>query len=239
MERALLDAVPRPAGPAFKRRAVPILVPVPKPRSAHKEEKARASRPRAAPPRHRLPSWPLHDRPRRSSTHRRLAGGGLAGARVALRAAPRRRAPDAWQGDPAARQTWPPCKSTQDTTGLKVGEPVQPIGQALTAQLGPGLLGSVLDRNQPPAHPRRQGNRRFHRPRPHRPARFSPKAHSQCVRPHTSQATYIQPHTLLHPSRSLHAYIPPLLFLPHSSSPPLFRLLHRCLRRPAQSVGAL
>jgi len=33
----------------------------------------------------------------------------------------------------------------EDTTGLSVGEPVETLGTALTAQLGPGLLGSVLD----------------------------------------------------------------------------------------------
>jgi V/A-type H+-transporting ATPase subunit A len=33
----------------------------------------------------------------------------------------------------------------EDTTGLAVGEPVETLGVALTAQLGPGLLGSVLD----------------------------------------------------------------------------------------------
>lgn len=33
----------------------------------------------------------------------------------------------------------------EDTTGLAVGEPVVATGQALTAMLGPGLLGAVLD----------------------------------------------------------------------------------------------
>ncbi len=33
----------------------------------------------------------------------------------------------------------------EDTAGLAVGEPVEPTGSALTIQLGPGLLGSVLD----------------------------------------------------------------------------------------------
>ncbi len=33
----------------------------------------------------------------------------------------------------------------EDTTGLSVGEAVESLGVALTAQLGPGLLGSVLD----------------------------------------------------------------------------------------------
>jgi V/A-type H+-transporting ATPase subunit A len=33
----------------------------------------------------------------------------------------------------------------EDTTGLAVGEPVETLGVALTAQLGPGLLGAVLD----------------------------------------------------------------------------------------------
>jgi V/A-type H+-transporting ATPase subunit A len=33
----------------------------------------------------------------------------------------------------------------EDTTGLRVGEPVAPTGQGLTIHLGPGLLGAVLD----------------------------------------------------------------------------------------------
>jgi V/A-type H+-transporting ATPase subunit A len=33
----------------------------------------------------------------------------------------------------------------EDTQGLRVGEPVAPTGRPLTAHLGPGLLGSVLD----------------------------------------------------------------------------------------------
>jgi V/A-type H+-transporting ATPase subunit A len=33
----------------------------------------------------------------------------------------------------------------EETTGLAVGEPVEPTGGSLTAQLGPGLLGAVLD----------------------------------------------------------------------------------------------
>jgi V/A-type H+/Na+-transporting ATPase subunit A len=33
----------------------------------------------------------------------------------------------------------------EDTTGLRVGEPVVLTGQALTVHLGPGLLGSILD----------------------------------------------------------------------------------------------
>jgi len=33
----------------------------------------------------------------------------------------------------------------EDTTGLKVGEPVALTGRALTVHLGPGLLGSILD----------------------------------------------------------------------------------------------
>lgn len=33
----------------------------------------------------------------------------------------------------------------EDTTGLRLGEPVRPTGQALTIELGPGLLGAVLD----------------------------------------------------------------------------------------------
>jgi V/A-type H+-transporting ATPase subunit A len=33
----------------------------------------------------------------------------------------------------------------EDTTGLRVGEPVLPLGLPLTIELGPGLLGSVID----------------------------------------------------------------------------------------------
>jgi len=33
----------------------------------------------------------------------------------------------------------------EDTTGLRVGEPVRSTGKALTVALGPGLLGSILD----------------------------------------------------------------------------------------------
>jgi V/A-type H+-transporting ATPase subunit A len=43
------------------------------------------------------------------------------------------------QGDRATLQVY------EDTTGLAVGEPLQLSGESLTAHLGPGLLGSVLD----------------------------------------------------------------------------------------------
>jgi V/A-type H+-transporting ATPase subunit A len=43
------------------------------------------------------------------------------------------------RGDTATLQVY------EDTTGLTVGEAVEPIGAALSAQLGPGLLGAVLD----------------------------------------------------------------------------------------------
>lgn len=43
------------------------------------------------------------------------------------------------RGDVATIQVY------EDTTGLALGEPVESLGLALTAQLGPGLLGSVLD----------------------------------------------------------------------------------------------
>ncbi len=33
----------------------------------------------------------------------------------------------------------------EDTTGLRLGEPVEATGEALTIQLGPGLLGAVID----------------------------------------------------------------------------------------------
>ena len=33
----------------------------------------------------------------------------------------------------------------EETSGLALGEPVEPTGTALTAELGPGLLGSILD----------------------------------------------------------------------------------------------
>jgi V/A-type H+/Na+-transporting ATPase subunit A len=42
-------------------------------------------------------------------------------------------------GDRATLQVY------EDTTGLAVGEPLQLSGESLTAHLGPGLLGSVLD----------------------------------------------------------------------------------------------
>jgi V/A-type H+-transporting ATPase subunit A len=42
-------------------------------------------------------------------------------------------------GDRATLQVY------EDTTGLAVGEPIQSSGESLTAELGPGLLGSVLD----------------------------------------------------------------------------------------------
>jgi V/A-type H+-transporting ATPase subunit A len=42
-------------------------------------------------------------------------------------------------GDVATLQVY------EDTTGLCVGEPVAPLGTALEAELGPGLLGSILD----------------------------------------------------------------------------------------------
>ena len=38
----------------------------------------------------------------------------------------------------------------EDTSGLRVGEPVQNSGQPLVAQLGPGLLGTVYDGLQRP-----------------------------------------------------------------------------------------
>ncbi|HVZ49672.1 MAG TPA: V-type ATP synthase subunit A [Gemmatimonadaceae bacterium] len=43
------------------------------------------------------------------------------------------------RGDVATVQVY------EDTTGLAVGEPVDSLGVALTAQLGPGLLGAILD----------------------------------------------------------------------------------------------
>jgi V/A-type H+-transporting ATPase subunit A len=42
-------------------------------------------------------------------------------------------------GDTATIQVY------EETSGLALGEPVEAVGTALTAQLGPGLLGSVLD----------------------------------------------------------------------------------------------
>ena len=38
----------------------------------------------------------------------------------------------------------------EDTTGLRVGEPVEATGEPLYAELGPGLLGSILDGTQRP-----------------------------------------------------------------------------------------
>jgi len=43
------------------------------------------------------------------------------------------------EGDRATMQVY------EETTGLRVGEPVEPSGRGLGVQLGPGLLGSVLD----------------------------------------------------------------------------------------------
>ncbi|HSH75043.1 MAG TPA: hypothetical protein VLA09_05150, partial [Longimicrobiales bacterium] len=40
----------------------------------------------------------------------------------------------------------------EDTQGLRLGEPVDPTGGPLAAQLGPGLLGSVLDGVGRPLH---------------------------------------------------------------------------------------
>ncbi len=42
-------------------------------------------------------------------------------------------------GDKATLQVY------EDTTGLRLGDPVVPTGRGLTARLGPGLLGAVLD----------------------------------------------------------------------------------------------
>ena len=33
----------------------------------------------------------------------------------------------------------------EETTGLQLGEPVEPSGSGLTVELGPGLLGAILD----------------------------------------------------------------------------------------------
>src|SRR4051812_34120821 len=38
----------------------------------------------------------------------------------------------------------------EDTTGLQVGEPVEATGEPLYAELGPGLLGGILDGTQRP-----------------------------------------------------------------------------------------
>ncbi|MPZ95285.1 MAG: V-type ATP synthase subunit A, partial [Propionibacteriales bacterium] len=38
----------------------------------------------------------------------------------------------------------------EDTTGLRVGEPVEATGEPLLAELGPGLLGGILDGTQRP-----------------------------------------------------------------------------------------
>jgi V/A-type H+-transporting ATPase subunit A len=43
------------------------------------------------------------------------------------------------QGDLATLQVY------EDTNGLRTGEPVEPAGGALTVELGPGLLGAILD----------------------------------------------------------------------------------------------
>jgi V/A-type H+-transporting ATPase subunit A len=43
------------------------------------------------------------------------------------------------KGDTATLQVY------EDTAGLETGEPVEPTGSPLTAQLGPGLLGAIVD----------------------------------------------------------------------------------------------
>jgi len=43
------------------------------------------------------------------------------------------------QGEVATLQVY------EDTTGLETGEPVEPTGTALTVELGPGLLGGIID----------------------------------------------------------------------------------------------
>ncbi len=43
------------------------------------------------------------------------------------------------EGDRATVQVY------EETTGLRIGEPVEPSGRSLSVQLGPGLLGSVVD----------------------------------------------------------------------------------------------
>jgi V/A-type H+-transporting ATPase subunit A len=43
------------------------------------------------------------------------------------------------QGDTATLQIY------EETTGLELGEPVEPTGSGLTVELGPGLLGAILD----------------------------------------------------------------------------------------------
>ncbi|MBW2542734.1 MAG: V-type ATP synthase subunit A, partial [Deltaproteobacteria bacterium] len=43
------------------------------------------------------------------------------------------------EGDVATIQVF------EETTGLELGEPVLPTGSSLTTQLGPGLLGAILD----------------------------------------------------------------------------------------------
>jgi V/A-type H+-transporting ATPase subunit A len=48
------------------------------------------------------------------------------------------------QGDDAVIQVY------EDTTGLRVGEPVYPTGNPLVAELGPGLIGSIFDGIQRP-----------------------------------------------------------------------------------------
>ena len=57
----------------------------------------------------------------------RVGDGGLLGEVIRL------------EGETATIQVY------EDTNGLKVGEPVQPTGEPLVVQLGPGLLGSILD----------------------------------------------------------------------------------------------
>jgi len=53
-------------------------------------------------------------------------------------------------GDPSAGQALATIQVYEDTSGLKIGEPVVNTGAPLVADLGPGLLGSVYDGLQRP-----------------------------------------------------------------------------------------
>src|SRR5574340_1828518 len=48
------------------------------------------------------------------------------------------------EGDRATIQVY------EDTSGLRVGDPVEPTGAPLQVELGPGLLGSIFDGVQRP-----------------------------------------------------------------------------------------
>ena len=68
------------------------------------------------------------------------------------------------QGDTATLQIY------EDTTGLRPGEKVVNTGQALSVELGPGLLKSIYDGIQSPLERAQGAERRFHQQGPRHPS---------------------------------------------------------------------